>query len=93
MLSEIKVNNTTVGIVDTEPTENSENLVTSGGVFNNIGAFDISELNATENPHTLASYADLTAALAALPSQYQKGGMTVKYIQSSDNNYVQYRYN
>jgi hypothetical protein len=77
--------------IDDEPTKGSNNLVNSGGVFNNIGAFDISELNATENPHTLATYADLTFALNALPAEYRKGGMSVKFVQSSDNKYVQYR--
>lgn len=80
--------------IDNTPTAGSNNLVKSGGVFNNIGAFDISELNATENPHTLAVYADLSAALAALPADYRKGGMSVKFIQgteqTSDNKYVQY---
>jgi hypothetical protein len=58
-----------------------------------MGALDISELNATENPHTLATYADLSAALAAIPSNdYKKGGMSIKFVQSSDNKYVQFRY-
>ena len=77
--------------IDTRPKKNSQNPVTSGGVFDNIGALDVSELNATENPHTLAQYADLSAAIAAIPSDYQKGGMSIKYVQSSDNKYVQYR--
>lgn len=77
--------------IDPLPIKASTNLVTSGGVFNNMGALDASELNATENPHTLAKYADLSAALAAIPSDYQKGGMSIKFVQNSDNNYVQYR--
>lgn len=76
--------------IDDEPTAGSDNLVKSGGVFNNIGAIDISELNATENPHTLATYEDLSSALSALPDSYRKGGMSVKFIQSNDNSYVQY---
>jgi hypothetical protein len=78
--------------VDSEPTVGSKNLIESGGVFNNIGAFDISEFNATEGPHTLAVYSGLTEALNALPTEYRKGGMSVKYVQSSDNRYVQYRF-
>lgn len=77
--------------IDPRPKKASQNLVTSGGVFDNIGAFDVSELNATENPHTLAQYADLSSALAAIPTDYQKGGMSIKFVQSSDNKYVQYR--
>ena len=77
--------------IDARPKKNSQNPVTSGGVFDNMGALDVSELNATENPHTLAQYADLSAALAAIPIDYQKGGMSIKFVQSSDNKYVQYR--
>ena len=77
--------------IDPRPKKASQNLVTSGGVFDNMGALDVSELNATENPHTLAKYADLSAALAAIPTDYQKGGMSIKYVQTSDNKYVQFR--
>ena len=84
------VNNGEYAIEDF-PEKDSSNLVSSKGVFNSIGAFDISELNATENPHTLATYADLQSALNALPAEYRKGGMSVKFVQSSDNTYVQYR--
>ena len=77
--------------IDPRPKKASQNLVTSGGVFDNMGALDVSELNATENPHTLAKYTDLSAALAAVPTDYQKGGMSIKFVQSSDNKYVQYR--
>lgn len=75
--------------IDPRPKKGSANLVTSGGVFDNIGALDISELNATGG--TLATYATLDAALAAIPSDYQKGGMSIKFVQISDNKYVQYR--
>lgn len=74
--------------IDDIPTAGSPNLVKSGGAFANMGAFDISDYN--KSGSTLATYADLTAALAALPSEYQKGGMSVKFVQSSDNKYIQY---
>jgi len=77
--------------IDPRPKKGSANLVTSGGVFDNMGALDVSELNATEGPHTIATYADLSAALAAIPSDYQKGGMSIKFVSSVDNKYVQYR--
>ena len=52
------------------------------------GVFDISAYNGT-------SYADLSAALgtngANIPQNLRKGGMSVKFVQSSDNKYVQYR--
>ena len=58
-----------------------------------LGAFDISAYHATGG--VLAKYADLTAALgtngANIPDALRKGGMSVKFVQSSDNKYVQYR--
>ena len=57
-----------------------------------LGAFDISSYHATDG--VLAKYADLTAALgtngANIPEALRKGGMSVKYVLSSDNKYVQY---
>lgn len=50
--------------------------------------FDISVYNNN------AKYANLAAALnggANIPQSLQKGGMSVKFVQSSDNKYVQYR--
>ena len=50
--------------------------------------FDISVYNNN------AKYADLAAALnggANIPQSLQKGGMSVKFVLSSDNKYVQYR--
>ena len=77
--------------IDPRPKKGSTNLVTSGGVFDNMGALDVSELNATENPtHTLAEYATLSDALAAITSDYQKGGMSIKYVDSNSQKYVQY---
>ena len=61
--------------------------------LNLITVFDISAYNLTNNQPT--KYANLVAALgtngANIPESYRMGGMTVKYIQSSDNKYVQYR--
>ena len=53
--------------------------------------FDISEYNASGTPPVLAKYSTLALALAAVPQSKQKGGMTIRYVQSSDNKYVQYR--
>ena len=45
--------------------------------------------------HADTKYADLAAALgtngANVPEGIRKGGMSVKFVQSSDNNYAQYR--
>ena len=82
--------------VDDAPTPSSTNLVKSGGVFDKVmtdgSAFDISAHFASGG--SLATYADLNAALTALnalPAAYKKGGMSLKFVQSSDNKYVQYR--
>lgn len=53
------------------------------------GAFDISEYN--KSGDTPATYATLALALAGVPSTQQKGGMTIKYIDSTTSKYVQYR--
>ena len=56
------------------------------------GAFDISAYRATGN--VLAKYVDLSAALDGgnnIPEAFRKGGISVKFVQSSDNKYVQYR--
>lgn len=51
--------------------------------------YDISAANSG------AKYADLSAALGVdggnVPSEIRRGGMSVKFVQSSDNKYVQYR--
>ena len=78
--------------IDNEPTPGSNNLVKSGGVAASI-VFDISAYHATGS--TLATYSNLVAALgtdgANVPASVRKGGMSVKFVQSSDNKYVQYR--
>lgn len=78
--------------IENEPTPGSNNLVKSGGIASNI-VFDISAYHATGS--TLATYADLTSALgtngANVPSEVRKGGMSIKFVQTYDNKYVQYR--
>ena len=58
------------------------------------GVFDISAYNLTNGQPT--PYEDLRAALgtngANVPEGVRKGGMSVKFIQTSDNRYMQYRY-
>lgn len=78
--------------IDNEPTPGSNNFVKSGGVAASV-VFDISAYHATGS--TLATYSNLAAALGAdganVPASVRKGGMSVKFVQSSDNKYVQYR--
>lgn len=78
--------------IDDAPTPSSNKLVKSGGVFNDImtngSAFDLTAYN------NGTTYADLNAALTALnalPAAYKKGGMSMKFVQTSDNKYVQCR--
>ena len=85
-----------IASIDDAPTPSSNNLVKSSGVFNGImtngSAFDISAHFASDG--TLATYANLSAALTALntlSAAYKKGGMSIKFVQSSDNKYVQWR--
>lgn len=74
--------------LDEVPTSGSANFVKSGGVFdeitNNGAAFDVTVYNSG------VTYASLSEALNAVPADYKKGGMSIKYVQSSDNKYVQY---
>ena len=78
--------------LDDVPTQDSSNLVKSGGVLDSIikdgSAFDLSAYNNN------ATYPGLSAALTALdtlPAAYKKGGMSIKFVQSSNSRYVQYR--
>jgi len=55
--------------------------------------FDISLYKAVGG--VLATFADLSAALDGgnnVPAGVRQGGMSIKFVQSSDNKYVQYRY-
>lgn len=47
------------------------------------GVFDVTDYTGNE-------YADLSAALAAVPQVAKAGGMEIRYVQSSDHKYVQY---
>lgn len=57
--------------------------------------FDISAYHASGNPLTPATYADLAAALGTngtnIPPKLRRPGMSVKFVCSADNKYVQYR--
>lgn len=61
-------------------------------MYGDGGVFDISVYKSTGG--TLATFADLAAALDGgnnIPASARKGGMSVKFVQSSDNKYIQYR--
>ena len=62
-------------------------------MYGDGGVFDISVYKSSGG--TLAKYADLADALDGgnnIPANARKGGMSVKFVCSSDNKIVQYRY-
>jgi len=61
--------------IDNNPTPGSNNLVKSSGVYNNMGAFDVSVYNGG------TIYQSLSAALNAVPQAMQTGGMSIKFVQ------------
>ena len=87
-----------IGDADNVPTEESAELVRSGGVWeairnNGKGAFDISAYKAVGG--VLAKFDDLAQALgtngANVPAAARKPGMSVCFVLNSGNKYVQYR--
>jgi hypothetical protein len=89
---EIEVENTPAGVVTGSGKVTTANAVRGAMTLNGAGIFDISAYNASGDPLTLAKYATLALALAAVPDDAKKGGMSIKFVQSSDNKYVQYRF-
>lgn len=88
-----------IGDADNVPTEESTELVRSGGVWeairnNGKGAFDISAYKAVDG--VLAKYDDLAQALgtngANVPAAARKPGMSVCFVLNSDNKYVRFNY-
>lgn len=86
--------------IDDEPTAGSDNLVKSGGVQNELAlgaVYDVSAKNPTAGPNNDGKWESLSALLSdvnlntLIPTSVRKGGMSVKFVQSSDNKYVQYR--
>lgn len=66
-------------------------LYSSGVYYNKIGSLEKSkgayDVSAANNG---ASYGSLSSALSAIPDYLHAGGMSVKFIDSSNNKYVQY---
>lgn len=85
--------------IDGEPTAGSENLVKSGGVQNELAlgaVYDVSAKNPTAGPNNDGKFESLSALLSdanintLIPIAVRKGGMSIKFVQSSDNKYMQY---
>lgn len=88
------------GDIDNDPTAGSNNLVKSGGVQNELAlgaVYDVSAKNPTAGSNNDGKWESLSALLSdanlstLIPASVRKGGMSVKFIQSSDNKYVQFR--
>ena len=88
------------GDIDDEPTAGSNNLVKSGGVQNELAlgaVYDVSAKNPTAGPNNDGKWGSLSALLSdanlstLIPTSVRRGGMSIKFVQSSDNKYVQYR--
>lgn len=86
--------------VDDEPTAGSDNLVKSGGVWKELAlgaVYDVSAKNPTAGPNNDGKFESLSALLSdanlntLIPTAVRKGGMSIKFVQSSDNKYVQAR--
>jgi len=86
---------------DDEPTAGSDNLVKSGGVQNELvlgAVYDVSAKNPTAGPNNDGKWESLSVLLSdanlstLIPVAVRKGGMSIKFVQSSDNKYVQYIY-
>lgn len=89
-----------MGSVDEEPTPGSDNLVKSGGVQNELAlgaVYDVSAKNPTAGPNNDGKFESLSALLSdanlitLIPTAVRKGGMSIKFVQTSDNKYVQFR--
>lgn len=86
--------------IDNTPTANSANLVTSGGVAKELAlgaVYDVSANNPTAGSNNDGKWESISALLSdanlntLIPISVRKGGMSVKFVLSSDNKYVQYR--
>ena len=86
--------------LDDVPTASSNNAVKSGGVAEELAlgaVYDVSAKNPTAGINNDGKWESLSALLSdtnlntLIPTSVRKGGMSVKFVQSSDNKYVQYR--
>jgi len=86
--------------LDDVPTASSNNAVKSGGVAEELAlgaVYDVSAKNPTAGPNNDGKWESLSALFSdanlstLIPASVRKGGMSIKFVQSSDNKYVQYR--
>lgn len=84
--------------IDATPTASSNNLVSSGAVFDAIktdgSAYDVSAHFPTGGPNSDGKFTleyILSNANTLIPAAWRKGGMSIRFVSSSDNNYIQAR--
>ena len=81
--------------IDSVPTSGSTNLVTSGGVFEKMkldgGAYDVSAHNGGITFASLEALLNDANLNTLIPVAVRTGGMSIKFVQSSDNKYIQAR--
>ena len=85
--------------IDATPTASSNNLVSSGAVFDAIktdgSAYDVSAHFPTGGPNNDGKFTleyILSNVNTLIPTAWRKGGMSIRFVSSSDNKYVQYMY-
>lgn len=85
--------------IDDNIINGSNNLVKSGTIYNEFalaGVYDVSAKNPTGGPNsdgkfTLNYILNPNNVNTLIPTAVRKGGMNIKFVQSSDNKYAQYR--
>lgn len=83
--------------IDNEPIVDSQNLVKSGGVaaqISQLGQQVIYDVSANNGGATFASLSALLSSgnlSTLIPTPVRHGGMSIRFVQSSDNKYIQAR--
>ena len=86
-------------LFDDKPTALSTNAVKSGGVAEELAlgaVYDVSAKNPTDGPNSDGKWESLSALLSdanlntLIPTSVRKGGMSIKFVCSSDNKYRQF---
>lgn len=83
--------------IDAVPTQGSNNLVKSGGVYSEVSQLGQQVIYDVSANNDEATFASLSALLSSenlstlIPIAVRCGGMSIRFVQSSDNKYVQYR--
>lgn len=93
-------------VVDTEMSDVSPNPVQNSTIKNYVdnglalgAVYDVSAKNPTAGPNNDGKWESLSALLSdanldtLIPASVRKGGMSIKFVCSSDNKYVEYLYN